>query len=278
MNALGGMSTSSDPLFVWESKTVYEPRAPDGHGFDRDMPSPYFYYERSCPYCGELMDRSRITLSRDDGDEYVWNAVGEEREFWRCSFCGYFEDRFIDDSQPLEDCFTWAVLRSFPINDANLALSVLGAYLHQRHDRLQDLSWRRFEELLAAMFREHGLQVVLGRGTKDHGIDLLLLEGSSGRQTLVQVKRWRGNVGVQAVRELRGVQLRENAPHAILVSSGGFTAGAHGEAKAPLPFGLGFRLDLMAATDVAKELRIFHAHDTDLVKTDHLRRNFRETR
>jgi len=189
----------------------------------------------------------------------------------RCDFCGYFERVEPDADEPWEETHTWAVLLPFEINDLRTPLETVGAHLHRRAERLQDLTWRRFEELLASMFREHGFQVVLGRGTKDRGIDLILLEANTGTRTLVQAKRWRGNVGVGAVRELRGVQLRENVRKAILAATSGFTYSARAEADAAIPRLLGFKLDLMAATDIARELGVFRSHETSLVDVDRLR-------
>ncbi|MBT8368609.1 MAG: restriction endonuclease [Deltaproteobacteria bacterium] len=41
-------------------------------------------------------------------------------------------------------------------------------------EELQRLHWRRFEELIAAVFRNHGFETVLGTGSHDQGVDLRL--------------------------------------------------------------------------------------------------------
>ncbi len=86
-------------------------------------------------------------------------------------------------------------------------------------ETIRQLSWRQFEQLLAAAYRRQGYAVDdTGRGA-DGGIDLILHR--QGQRTIVQAKHWRSwKVGVGVVRELLGVRVSEGADDAILVTSG----------------------------------------------------------
>lgn len=66
------------------------------------------------------------------------------------------------------------------------------AYLATHPDQLRNLHWRKFEELLEAIFRNHGFHTELGPGRGDHGIDLQLIQKDSVGEliTLVQAKRY----------------------------------------------------------------------------------------
>ncbi|MFM1920874.1 MAG: hypothetical protein RLZZ303_2508 [Candidatus Hydrogenedentota bacterium] len=89
-------------------------------------------------------------------------------------------------------------------------------------DSIRQLNWREFESLLAEAFRRQGYHVEeLGGPQPDGGIDLRLHK--SGKETLVQCKHWKQyKVGVNIVRELKGLMATRGA-HGIIVTSGAFT-------------------------------------------------------
>lgn len=277
----GILASCDEPLFVWQSRSIHQHRLDDS--VDDSFPR-VRHGDVVCPYCDEPFRPDHLEVWNTRKTQVPFGPVHEEEVFsaeiesLSCDFCGYFESTRTDPSRWWEELYTRAGLYEFEINDLRVPLEYVGAYLHRHVDRLQDLAWRRFEELLRAMFREQGFSVVMGRGTKDSGVDLVLLEAVSGKRTLVQAKRRKRRVGVEAVRELRGVQLRENVRAALLVATGGFTSGAKAEAHATVPRKLGFRLDLMAATEIVRELGIFRAHDTSLVQIDRLRSAYRDRR
>lgn len=93
-------------------------------------------------------------------------------------------------------------------------------------ESLRELSWLEFERLLAEAFRREGYTVEPGGGSApDGGVDLRLFQ--EGRLVLVQCKHWKARkVGVNVVRELRGVVSCEGANGGIVVTSGKFTSEA----------------------------------------------------
>lgn len=95
-------------------------------------------------------------------------------------------------------------------------------------ESVRSLSWREFEELVAASYRRQGYRVIEnGGGGADGGVDLILLR--DGQRTLVQCKHWRvSRVGVKLVRELHGItQSREyQGSRGCFVTFGRFTPDA----------------------------------------------------
>lgn len=85
------------------------------------------------------------------------------------------------------------------------------------------LNWAEFEELVAEAFRRDGYVAErTGSGGGDDGYDVRLER--DGRMTLVQCKHWRARkVGVNVVRELRGVMASHSADAGIVVTYGTFT-------------------------------------------------------
>lgn len=97
---------------------------------------------------------------------------------------------------------------------------------------LRELPWKRFEDIIAEVYRRQGYKVeeTLGGGP-DGGIDLKL--GRDGAVTLVQCKQWKSgwSIPVEKVRELYGVMHAEGAQAATFVATTSFTAEAVAFAK-----------------------------------------------
>lgn len=94
------------------------------------------------------------------------------------------------------------------------------------------LSPLKFEELIAAYFRQYGYRVRHTGRSGDHGVDLVVYTPENGKW-IVQCKRWKGSVGEPLVRELYGAMFHEGASKAFLMTTGTFTqaaeAWAHGK-------------------------------------------------
>lgn len=82
-------------------------------------------------------------------------------------------------------------------------------------------------------------------------------------------------MGVEIVRQLRGVQLRDDAPRAILVSASSFTAGAKREAADLVPARLGYSMELVTISDLLAELGLTDEPLASVMATDRDRSSFR---
>lgn len=95
-------------------------------------------------------------------------------------------------------------------------------------DTISGLTWRQFEELLAAAYRRQGYRVVVtGGGGPDGGVDLIL--HGNGESVLVQCKQWRTySVGVRLIREFHGILNSKgtSADRGIFVTFGEYTEDA----------------------------------------------------
>ena len=93
-----------------------------------------------------------------------------------------------------------------------------------------DLSPRRFEELVAELYRRRGFEVQLTPSTGDEGVDVYAIRhdelGTS--LTVVQCKRYSAakKIGVGLVRELQGTILNTGASAGVLLTTSFFTKGA----------------------------------------------------
>lgn len=93
-------------------------------------------------------------------------------------------------------------------------------------DRIRELTWQEFEQLVGEAYRREGYRVTeRGGGGADGGIDLELR--TKDKTLVVQCKRWKTRtIGVELVRELYGAMTGEQAHAAIFVTSGNYTPDA----------------------------------------------------
>jgi hypothetical protein len=109
------------------------------------------------------------------------------------------------------------------IPDFNEISLELIEYFSLHPEKLADLHWRRFEELLDAIFKNQGYTTYLGPGSGDGGVDIRLIQKDSIGEvlTLVQAKRRKReySIKLEAVAALYGVVEAEQANRGLFVST-----------------------------------------------------------
>ncbi|MBT9137216.1 MAG: DNA topoisomerase 1 [Firmicutes bacterium] len=91
-------------------------------------------------------------------------------------------------------------------------------------DEIDFLSGEDFESFLSLCFREHGYKVQLTPKSHDFGADLIL--SKDGIDTVVQAKRWRQTVGIEAVQQVVAAKQYYGASRAMVITNSRFTAAA----------------------------------------------------
>lgn len=154
--------------------------------------------------------------------------------------------------------WTCACLRHFDVNDAELGLSQLGAFLRRYPDYLASMYPRRFEELVGDVYKSLGYGVRLTKQTRDGGYDLVIIEKSSGEMRLIECKRYKKGrkVGVGIVRTLHGVQLRMGIKQAKIITTSEFTKPAMVETQA-VASRSGYAVDLVDAEELTRLLGVY---------------------
>lgn len=87
-----------------------------------------------------------------------------------------------------------------------------------------ELSPFEFENLVANLFAQMGLEARLTRSSRDGGVDVVAFDARPvlGGKVVIQAKRWKNTVGVSAARDLYGTMQHEGANKGILVTTSGF--------------------------------------------------------
>lgn len=103
-------------------------------------------------------------------------------------------------------------------------------YLAANPSKMRELSPRKFEELIADMFRNQGYEVTLTPSSKDGGMDVIAVQrdGIGTVMIIVECKRYAetNKVGVEIARGLYGVVEQRRATRGIIATTSFFTKGA----------------------------------------------------
>jgi hypothetical protein len=103
-------------------------------------------------------------------------------------------------------------------------------YLVRHPEKMHELAPRKFEELIAELFRDQGYTVELTPPSGDGGRDILCTHKTSygTMLTLIECKRYSlaNPVGVEIVRGLYGVVESDEASHGVIATTSRFTKGA----------------------------------------------------
>ncbi len=92
---------------------------------------------------------------------------------------------------------------------------------------IQDLEWKRFEELSVAYYLQKGIRAETTPLGADGGIDIKLYQDESGKPTtIVQCKAWSSNVGVKQIREFLGVMTHEKIAKGFYMTSSEYSEDA----------------------------------------------------
>lgn len=161
--------------------------------------------------------------------------------FVQTALIDYGVESFFDSILPPDAADEIVAAHDLLVHHAGLIIKIdlqeineeLVRYLALHPEKMHELNPRKFEHLVAELFRDKGYDVELGRGTKDGGVDIraFLRSDIGALLTLIQCKRngTHNRVKVDVVRGLYGVVTRENASSGVIVTTSTFTRDARSE-------------------------------------------------
>ncbi|WP_198942692.1 restriction endonuclease [Methyloprofundus sedimenti] len=131
--------------------------------------------------------------------------------------------------------FDWSKKKKVAISQSTVICpnieSELIAYFKKHPEQLYSITPRKFEEFVAAIFRNHGFDVELTPETRDGGVDVIAIHKSpltGNTVNLIECKRYApdNKVGIGVVQRLVGNVIQRQAHKGIVVTTSYFTADA----------------------------------------------------
>jgi hypothetical protein len=210
---------------------------------------------QECIYCGSFLRRAETADLRWWAKWFGWRYETKE-----CTSCGWWcvsfrrVEGFVSFDE-LDYWHTYAVMRRFDPLALDTPLSLARGYLSRNPHKLARFDPFHFEALMADCLRDYfgdGEIIKIG-GRNDRGIDIKVVR-AGGQKLLVQVKRrsdFSRREGVEAVRTLHGVMLREGVPRGMVITTArSYTSEAKREVKQASRNLQGYSMDLLSYDDV----------------------------
>jgi restriction system protein len=115
----------------------------------------------------------------------------------------------------------------------------------EQRPNLMELTPGEFEALITNLFEKMGLETRMTQASRDGGVDCVAYDPRPifGGKVVIQAKRYKGTVGVSAVRDLFGTMQNEGASKGILVTTSGY-------GRASFEFADGKPLELLSGSNL----------------------------
>lgn len=167
-----------------------------------------------------------------DVEDFVADALRESgaEEFFRHVAWDQYEDE--PDAEELIKADEMLVKGAGLVVEIDVSEinSELIRYLAEHPEKMREMNARKFEELVAELFKDKGYDVEVTPRSKDGGLDIRVFHRSDLGSfiTLVECKRYAetNKVEVGIVRQLYGVVSADNATSGLIATTSFFTAGA----------------------------------------------------
>lgn len=117
-----------------------------------------------------------------------------------------------------------AALKNMNHADISTPTDEIKQYLSAKYDDRFHIHPRKFEEIVASVFRIHDFHPELTSYSADGGIDIILRD-KTGNAIAVQVKRYKNSIEASAIRELLGAMVINGNTRGVFVTTSTFQSG-----------------------------------------------------
>lgn len=148
-----------------------------------------------------------------------------------CDQCGWWvvtesiSREYMEDSE-IHYGKVVGTLKELDVRDLNEPIEELQRYLFANYEKRLMLHPRRYEEVVASVFRGVGYRVRLTSYSADGGIDIHVLNGIGNSVSGIQVKRYRGKIEASQIREFGGALVLNGLTRGVHVTTSAYTRGA----------------------------------------------------
>jgi len=215
-----------------------------------------------CLYCSSalLLDVGDMSdAATYDEMNYGWSddfTTRSEATVGICGICGWWIYNVrtrVGGHSPPSQHLKVGILRQLDLSDVRVPVEEARAYLAAKYDARFTIDPRLFEEVVASVFRDHGFSTEVTAYSGDGGIDVILNQPKGGTVG-VQVKRHKGRIAVNQIRELTGSLMLGGHTKGIFVTTSRFQSGAQPTADASAA--RGYPIELVDAPAFYDALKI----------------------
>jgi hypothetical protein len=201
-----------------------------------------------CRYCDTLLNlpspggaqgsdpwMRREAEGFDRSPDWEWVAA-PDRWLNACPACGWWAVSHHERREVGLDVYgriyrAAGVLKSLDVSDISIPLDELSRYLVANYRTRFLVNPKRYEDVVAGVFRDAGYRVRVTSYSGDDGVDIFVLDGDVGDIVGVQVKRYQGSILAEQIREFAGALILNQLTRGVYVTTSKFTRGAENTAS-----------------------------------------------
>jgi len=202
----------------------------------KDILTSYKYNEiYICPYC-------RAKLFHLDGTKFMGGYLGADlsgeygdqgKRLQVCQKCGwwvvtkksgYAYGSYEGSLSIKRGC---GCLKNFDKTRINqIPLDELRKYLIANYESKNLMTGRRFEEIVAAIFKDFNYDLILTEYSGDKGIDIVILKDEKEKNIGIQIKRYKNKIEAEQIRAFAGALVLNKMTKGIYITTSDYRKGA----------------------------------------------------
>ncbi len=201
----------------------------------RDCPSSKSLSE--CLYCGTNFYQYLTSESRFERRAISFYFESSDATLHACPTCGWWAISRTKEDRPGGydlHIMTWraiGALKNLDLTDISVPLDEAKQYLKAHYSARYQIHPRKYEEVIASVFRDAGYRVRLTSYSGDDGVDAIVLDGDQGDVIGVQAKRHRDKIEAFQIREFAGSLVLNGLTKGIFITTSSYSRGANRTAE-----------------------------------------------
>jgi restriction system protein len=148
------------------------------------------------------------------------------------------------------------ILKKFDDSDISVPTNELCQYLVKNYGNRFNIHPKRYEDIVAGVFKNSGFRVRTTSYTGDKGIDVFIMDGEGKDTVGIQVKRYKGKIEAEQIRSFAGALILNGVTKGVFVTTSSYRSGAIKTSSDYITRGLD--ISLWDADEFYKKLKITH--------------------
>lgn len=185
----------------------------------------------NCIYCNTGLEIPMDKLSRSNRRDYWPGNTGqyETLKVKVCPICGWWTVDFISSTNFGGTINTYKYgtagnLRKLDVSDQSIPIDDIRKYLTVKYGDRFKVNPKKFEEVVASVYKDLGYVVRVTGQSGDEGIDVVL-DGPEDELIGIQVKRYQNRIHASQIREFTGALFLKGMTKGIFVTTSDFPKG-----------------------------------------------------
>lgn len=177
----------------------------------------------------------------------------------KCPLCGWHEidDCHTDWGGYFDGHFINTVLKYFDFKESVIPYNELASYLNKNNDKIYDISWQNFENMIRGIYRDMGYEIVLSQITDNGKSDIIMLS-NNGETTLIHCEKniKTRKVELSSLRNLLGASVDLQLNKSTLITNTDYSDEVKFKTKNLDK--RGFEIDLVAGSEIIEFLGAYN--------------------